>query len=313
MKLSFIIPCYCSEQTIRPVVDGIRQAIHGAHEYRIILVNDHSKDHTWAEICRLCREDPCITGIDLARNFGQQAARMAALDYADGDYTVFMDDDGQHPPEGIRALLAKAEEGYDIVYAHFRHSQERGLKRLGSCVNRWMTDLLMQKPREIRQSSFFIVRRYVVEALKQYRSPFPYLFGYLMQITKNIANVDVEHRKRLAGTSGYTFRKLLALWLNGFTGFSVIPLKISTWLGCLSACAGFLFALAVLVQKLLRPEMAVGYASTMIVLLVLGGLILMMLGLLGEYVGRILITVNNIPPYVVKEVCCGDEQHDQQP
>ena len=134
-----------------------------------------------------------------------------------------------------------------------------------------------------------------------------------MQITKNIANVDVEHRKRLAGTSGYTFRKLLALWLNGFTGFSVIPLKISTWLGCLSACAGFLFALAVLVQKLLRPEMAVGYASTMIVLLVLGGLILMMLGLLGEYVGRILITVNNIPPYVVKEVCCGDEQHDQQP
>ena len=168
----------------------------------------------------------------------------------------------------------------------------------------------MHMPRGVQASSFFIASRYVVSALAQYRSPFPYLLGYLLQITRSIANVEMEHRKRLAGSTGYTFHKLVSLWLNGFIGFSVLPLKISTWLGCLSACAGFLFAVTILVSKILNPAMAVGYASTMIVLLVMGGLILMMLGLLGEYVGRILITMNNIPPYVIREVFQQDECSD---
>lgn len=301
LSLSIIIPCYNSEKMLSTVVHGILGAIREKYDYKIILVNDYSRDETWNIISDLCNENHRIIGLNLSRNFGQQAARMAALPYADGDYTIFMDDDGQHPVDGIEKLLLKAEEGYDIVYAYFRDKKESNFKKFGSFVNCWMTNKIMQKPREVKQSSFFVVRKYVVESLKEYDSSFSYLFGYLMQITKNIANVEVTHHERLEGKSGYTFKKLMHLWLDGFIGFSVLPLKISSWLGSLSAIAGFAFALITLIRKLIYPSMPVGYASIIIIILFIGGIILLMLGLIGEYIGRILITLNHVPPYVVKE------------
>ncbi|MCM1082000.1 MAG: glycosyltransferase [Clostridium sp.] len=300
-KISFVIPCYNSEKMIEVVVNGIISEIENKYNYRIILVNDCSKDNTWKVISSLCDENKNIVGINLSQNYGQQAARLAALPYADGEYTVFMNDDGEHPAYGIEKLILKVEEGYDIAYAYFRRKKESKFKKFGSVVNRWMTEIVMHKPRNVNPSSFFVARKYVVDSLKEYKSPFAYTFGYLMTISKNIADVEIEQQERLSGKTGYTFNKLLHLWLDGFTGFSVLPLKISSCLGALSATSAFIFAIAILVKKILNPNMAVGYASTIIVVLFIGGIILLMLGLLGEYIGRILVTLNNIPQYVVKE------------
>lgn len=308
IKISIIIPCYNSENTIEHVIHDVVDNIKELYDYKIILVNDNSRDHVWNVIRKICENNSRIIGLSLAQNFGQQAARMAAMPYVEGDYVVFMDDDGQHPADGISKLIAKAEDGYDIVYALFKQKKESGFKKFGSWVNTKMTDYIMKKPKDVKQSSFFVVRRFVIEELKHYSSPFPYLFGYFMQITKNIANVELEHQERLSGSSGYTFKKLIYLWMNGFVSFSVVPLRISSALGMVCACVGFLWGIIVIIQKLLNPAVAAGYTSMIAVILFCSGILMLMLGMIGEYIGRIFITLNNIPQYVVREKLNTDDQ-----
>lgn len=307
--ISFIIPCYRSEKTIGIVVEGIRQSIQKDYNYRIILINDGSPDHVFNVITELCKKDKNIFGINLSRNFGQQAARMAAIPYITGDYVVFMDDDGQHPADSISKLIDKLKEGYDIAYALFRVKKESRFKQFGSWVNRKMTDILIGKPKDIRQSSFFAVRAYVAKELLHYKSPFPYIFGYLMKTTQNIANVEITHLSRIEGKTGYTFKKLFMLWLNGFTSFSVVPLRISSLVGVFSAILGFGWMIFIIIKKLVVPDVAIGYSSMMAVMLFVGGMIMMMLGLLGEYIGRMFITMNHVPQYVIKEkINCTEEE-----
>lgn len=300
-NISVIIPCYNSEKSIGRVVEEIIANMPQNISYEVFLVDDHSKDHVWQEIKCLCEKNENIRGISLSRNFGQQAARMAAVPYVHAEYVIFMDDDGQHPADGIFKLIAKAKEGYDIVYAHFAHKKTSCFRKIGSNFNVYMTYKLMGKPKEVKQSSFFCVRGFVVEALKEYQSPFPYLFGYFMQITRNIANVDIEHRARLEGKSGYNLKKMILLWLNGFIGFSVIPLRIASLSGCISSAVGFLLGMVSVIKKLMNPEIMLGYTSTIVIILFLGGIILLILGLVGEYIGRILMTVNRIPQYIIKD------------
>ncbi|MCM1232534.1 MAG: glycosyltransferase family 2 protein [Ruminococcus flavefaciens] len=304
--ISIIIPCYNSEKSIRIVVEEILDHLSSRFDVRIILVDDYSKDLTWNVIVDICEQYKNVIGLHLAQNFGQQSARMAALPYIKGSYVVFMDDDGQHRPSAIISMIEELQKGYDIVYAYFKEKKEGRFKRFGSWVNYQMTEIVIKKPKDARTSSFFVVKSFVAEALKNYTSPFPYTFGYFMQITKNISSVEVDHQKRIAGTSGYSFKRLLHLWLDGFTGFSVLPLKISSWCGCFFAIAGFIYAIVIVIRKILHPEMAVGYASMIFFLLVIGGIILLMLGILGEYMGRVLITLNRVPQYVVRDIINSD-------
>lgn len=300
-KVSVIIPCYNSSATIRHVVEDIRGELEGIYSYNIILTDDYSRDGVWNEIKKLCKENPNIVGLSLSQNFGQQSARMAALEYADGDYVAFMDDDGQHVASGITKMIGKLEEGYDIVYAHFPEKKESWFKKFGSNINRIMTDWIIGKPQDVIQTSFFVTRKYVVDELKKYESPFPYLFGYLMQITRNIANVEIEHHERISGSSGYTFCKLVRLWTNGFTSFSVIPLRIASIVGIICACIGFVWGIFTVVSKIVNPSIMAGFTTTIAVILFCSGIIMLMLGIIGEYIGRIFITINRIPQYVVRE------------
>jgi undecaprenyl-phosphate 4-deoxy-4-formamido-L-arabinose transferase len=302
-KISFVIPCYRSENTIGLVVSDITNQFSNKaeYDYQILLVCDGSPDNTFEIIRALCKKNDKITGLDLSRNFGQQAARMAALPYVQGGYVVFMDDDGQHPVGNIFSLIKKLEEGYDLVYARFKHKKHTLLQRMGSYVNRKMTELLLGKPKNTVQSSFFAMKVFVFRGLQEYDSPTPYLFGYFMQITRNIANVEMEHQRRLAGESGYTLKKLLHLWMNGFTSFSVVPLRFSSYLGFLCSLIGFIIGIIIIIQKLLHPNIAAGYTSSMAMMLFIGGIIMMMLGLLGEYVGRIFLAINKLPQYVIRE------------
>lgn len=302
-KVSFVIPCYRSAGTLGGVVEEIESTMRREeqYEYEIVLVNDCSPDNTFEVIRSLCKEKAYIKGIDFAKNFGQHAALMAGLRQASGDYVVCLDDDGQTPADEVGKLLHKLEEGYDAVYASYAHKKHSLFRNLGSKVNELMTRVMLGKPRELYVSSYFAVKRYIVDDMIRYENSYPYVIGLVLRATKNIANVPVDHRERKEGHSGYTLKKLLNLWMNGFTAFSVTPLRIATTVGIFCACGGFAYGIYTIVKKFINPDVPMGFSSLMAALVFIGGMIMVMLGMIGEYIGRIYISLNNSPQYVIKE------------
>lgn len=306
--VSFVIPCYRSAKTIGGVIAEIDDIMGTMEEYshEIILVNDCSPDDTFEVIRDICAGRKDITGVNLARNFGQHAALMAGFRYAHGDIIVCLDDDGQTPAEEVPKLLARLEEGYDVVYARYEIKKHSAFRNFGSHVNEWMTRVMLGKPKELYLSSYFAVKRFIVDEMLRYTNPYPYVIGLVLRATKNITNVDVKHRERQVGTSGYTIGKLLALWFNGFTAFSIKPLRVATAIGAFSAIAGFLYGIYTIVKKLVNPNVVIGFSSLMSAMVFIGGMVMLMLGIIGEYIGRIYISMNNSPQYVIRE--CIDER-----
>ena len=304
MKISFVIPCYRSEKTLEFVVKEIMTKMLelATYDYEIILVNDCSPDRTFSVIRKLCTENPNIIGVDHAKNFGQHAALMAGFHFVTGDVIVCLDDDGQTPADEVDKLLQKIDEGYDVVYAKYDNKQHSTFRNFGSDVNRKMTEIMLGKPKELYISSYFAARRFVVDEMIKYQNAYPYVIGLVLRTTKNICNVTVNHRERMEGVSGYSFKKLIALWVNGFTSFSVMPLRIATYGGGMLAFFGFVYALFTIIRKLVDPNRIVGWSSTISIILILGGFILLVLGMIGEYIGRIYISLNNCPQYVIREV-----------
>lgn len=305
-KISFCIPCYKSEQTLSGVIEEIRTTMEGMKDrytYEIILVNDASADNTFEVISKLSESYDNITGVDLARNFGQHSALMAGFHYVTGDILVCLDDDGQTPANEVGKLLDKLEEGEDVVYARYTHKKHSPFRNFGSFVNEKMAQLLLGKPKELYVSSYFAARRFIVDEMLKYDKSYPYVIGLVLRSTKRIANVDVNHREREIGRSGYTLGKLLGLWMNGFTAFSVKPLRIATWIGIGCSILGFLYGIYTVIKKLvLGAAVAVGFSALMSAIMFIGGMILFMLGLMGEYIGRMYIGMNNAPQYVVRQV-----------
>ncbi len=303
-KVSFVIPCYRSEHTVEGVVNEIAttmETLQDKYSFEVILINDCSPDNTMGTIRRLCEEKPYVKGIGFARNFGQHAALMAGLRQSKGDYVVCLDDDGQTPADEVDKLLCKLEEGFDAVYAKYEHKQHSGFRNLGSKVNELMTRVMLEKPKELYVSSYFAVKRFIVEDMIRYENSYPYVIGLVLRATKNITNVVVNHREREEGTSGYTLKKLLGLWFNGFTAFSVKPLRIATCVGAVSAFLGFAYGIYTILKKFINPDVPLGFSSMMAALVFFGGMIMIMLGLIGEYIGRIYISMNNSPQYVIRE------------
>lgn len=302
-KISFVIPCYRSEHTLTSVISEIENTMNLLQQYvyEIVLVNDCSPDDTFHVIRQLCEQKPYVKGINLARNFGQHAALMAGMRHTSGDYMVCLDDDGQSPADEVGKLLGKLEEGYDAVYAKYEHKHHSAFRNLGSKVNELMLRVMLDKPASLYVSSYFAVKRFVVEDMVRYENSYPYVIGLVLRATKNIANVTVTHRDRMEGKSGYTLKKLLGLWINGFTAFSVKPLRIATLMGAICAAFGFLYGFYTIVKKLVNPEVPLGFSSIMSAIVFFGGMMMLMLGLIGEYIGRIYISLNNSPQYVIKE------------
>ena len=306
MKLvSFVIPCYRSAATVSAVVEEINSTMAALpnYDHEIILVNDCSPDNTFSVIESLARADKRITAVDLAKNFGQHAAIMAGLHHSRGDYIVCLDDDGQTPADEVGKLLAKLEEGYDVVYASYgHHKQHSFFRNFGSWLNGKMTEIMLGKPRELSLTSYFAAQRFIIDEMLRYEHCFPYVMGLVLRSTKNICNVPVNHRQRQEGHSGYTLSKLLNLWMNGFTSFSIKPLRLATYMGCLTAFIGFIYAIVIVIRYFTVHMAPMGWSSTTALLLILGGIILLVLGLVGEYVGRIFMCVNASPQYVERKV-----------
>lgn len=312
--ISFVIPCYRSAGTIRKVVEEISVTMAGLAQYRyeIVLVNDCSPDDTFEVIKSICAEREDVCGVDLARNFGQHAALMAGFHYVHGDFVVCLDDDGQTPADEVGKLLAKIEEGFDVVYAKYEHKQHSSFRNFGSKVNELMTRVMLGKPKELYLSSYFAARRFIVDEMLRYTNPYPYVIGLVLRATKKIANVDVKHREREIGTSGYTIGKLFALWFNGFTAFSIKPLRIATAAGGITAVVGFLYGFYTIIKKLVNPNVPIGFSALMATIVFLGGMVMLMLGIIGEYIGRIYISMNNSPQYVIRECVNGRKGFSNQ-
>lgn len=311
MKLvSFIIPCYRSAATLPGVINEITTAMAQISHYRfeIILVNDCSPDNTYSVISSLVQNHTNIIGVDLARNFGQHAALMAGFHQAKGDIIVCLDDDGQTPANEVAQLLSKIEDGYDVVYASYSEKQHSGFRNWGSRVNALMTELLLGKPKDLSITSYFAMQRFIMEEMLRYQHCYPYVIGLVLRSTKHICNVPVHHRSREEGVSGYTIQKLIGLWMNGFTSFSVKPLRIATFFGAFTAGFGFLYLIYVLISYFTGKILLMGWSSIMAMLLILGGAILLVLGLIGEYVGRIFMCTNATPQFVIRDVVTPSEQ-----
>ncbi len=311
--ISFVIPCYNSTKTIGTVTAEIAKTMKermSQYDYEIILVNDCSPDGTtYHTICELSEEDRHIRGIDLARNFGQPSAVMAALNHVRGDYVVCGDDDGQTPFCDLPLLFAKLDEGYDVIEAKYTQREKRSLfRKLGTFMNESMATWLVNKPKGIVLTTYWVIRRFVADEMIKYPNSYPYLGGLMMRATQKVCNVDVVHRTRLEGKSGYNIKKMLNLWLSGFTSFSVKPLRITTVCGVMLAVIGLIAGAVTIIRKIMDPSILAGYSSLMAVMLLLFGMLFIILGMMGEYIGRIYISLNNAPQFVIREKTNFDEE-----
>lgn len=304
-KVSFVIPCYNSESTLETVIDEIRTKMENdlknQYSYEIVLVNDCSPDCTWEVIKKLNKEYKNIKGINFSKNFGQHSALMAGISETVGDYIVCLDDDGQTPASEVDRLLDKMQKGYDVVYAKYKHKEHSAFRNWGSRLNDKMACIMLNKPKALYLSSYFCMRKYIADEICKYNNPYPYMAGLVLRATHNITNVEIDHRQRERGESGYTLTKLISLWFNGFTSFSVKPLRFASLLGIVFACIGAFYTCFIIIQKILNPSIIVGWSSLMAALLVIGGILMLILGMIGEYIGRIYISLNKSPQYVIKE------------
>ena len=312
-KVSFVIPCYRSELTLPGVIDEIRETMEGleGYSYEIVLVNDCSPDGTLQVVRGLCEKYDNIVGVSLAKNFGQHAALMAGFRHVTGDIVICLDDDGQTPASEARKFLAEIASGRDVVYAKYLNKQHSAFRNFGSRVNEIMTRFMLGKPKELYISSYFAARRFVIDEVVRYENSYPYVIGLVLRTTKNIGNVDVRHRQREVGHSGYTMKTLLGLWFNGFTAFSIQPLRFATMVGVLCAASGFLYGIYTVLKRLFNPAVPMGFSALMSSVVFLGGMIMLMLGLIGEYVGRIYISLNNSPQYVIREIIGQKEETNE--
>ena len=298
--LSIVIPCYRSEKTIGKLVRMTREVLLGlGYEPEFVLVNDCSPDGTFAEIVKLRDELPHIVGVDFAKNFGQHAAILAGMRHVSGSLVMIMDDDMQTHPSQCETLLNALTPDLDVVFGEYEHRKQAWWRRLGSEFNVWTKRVLAHYPKDIVPSNFMVMRRYVADAIAAYGAPYPLTLGLIFRATSKVGNVSVKHFDREVGKSGYTFKSLVKLWSN-VINFSLVPLRVATITGAIMGGVGLLFALYILIRKLLNPAIQMGWSSLMVTILVCSGLTILFLGIVGEYVGRIFMTINDVPQFVIR-------------
>ena len=309
IKLSIVIPCFNSMNTLKTVVDSTIQEIKKLKKYdfEIILVNDGSTDQTLVIIKSLCEKNEKIKGINLSQNFGQASAMLAGYSISTGEVVVHSDDDGQTPIDELYKLLKKLGEGYDMVFAQFDAKRNNFLQNIGTKINNLMAFYLIDKPTGLHMGNFWVCQSFVAKDAVKCKNPYPYLAGIFLQITKNIGTVSTSHNKRLKGKTNYTFKKMISLWLNGFTAFSIKPLRLASILGLLISIGGFSYLIFIIVQRLQNPEFYTGYTILVASFYLIGGMIMLLLGLIGEYIGRIYMNINSKPQFVIKEFYNSDK------
>jgi len=308
-KLAILIPVYNGSATISKLIDTVIETLsQSANLHEIILVNDGSRDNSHEVILEAIEKYPnYITYIQLFRNFGEHNAVMCGLNQLTADVVVIIDDDFQNPPSEILPLVTKLLEGYDVVYSYYEKKQHSLFRNIGSKINDKVATILLAKPANLYLSSFKAISSPLVKIIVQYQGPFPYIDGLILRSTTRIGTQLVQHAKREEGRSGYTIGKLLSLWMNMFTGFSIIPLRIATYLGFLFSILSVLLAIFFTIVRIQGPffinaDIPPGWASTVVLITFFAGLQLSIFGIFGEYLGRLFLTINESPQYLVRDI-----------
>ena len=301
--ISIIIPVFNSENTIEILINNIVEGLGKHYEFEIILINDSSVDRSEEKCKKLVEKYSNVVLYSLSKNVGEHNAVMAGLNKCTGDYAAIMDDDLQHSADSLLKLIQfgiKEKNNFDVVYTYYDKMKHNFLRNFGRKFNDLMANLVLDKPKFLYLSSFKLVNRFLITEIIKYKSPFSYIDGIILGITNRIGRVKVEHDKRVYGKSGYTIKKLLQVWSSMFTGFSVIPLRLSLGLGWILSALGFVVALITLVERIVDNTVPSGYATMIIIVTIFSGVILIALGLLGEYVGRIFILLNKKPQFTIR-------------
>jgi glycosyltransferase involved in cell wall biosynthesis len=302
-KLSIVIPVYRSAKILPDLVDQIEKACmqeYGNEQYELILVCDSSPDNSWKIIEQLAKERTSVRGLCLRKNCGQHNATMAGLRIARGAFVVIMDDDLQHPPSEIPRLLKALQDGADVCYTRYSNRRHQIWKKVGSKFNNWVATLLLSKPRDLYLSSFKALRCEIVREVIRYEGPFPYIDGLILDVTRNIASINIEHQSRHSGEGGYNLKRSISLWLKMATGFSVVPLRITSLVGLLIALISFIALVYVVITRINNPSIPIGWPSIISTILFLGGVQLVGLGIIGEYVGRAYLVLNRKPQCIIR-------------
>jgi len=303
IELSFVIPVYNGSRTISDVVGRIHD-LYRDLRYEIVLVNDGSRDDS-ERVCRdLVEAHPrTVTLVNLARNFGEHSAVLAGLNHSSGAFVAVLDDDGQNPPAEIRRLFdALKARNLDVVYGRYRVKHHSRLRNLGSWFNDRVANFMLDKPRDLYLSSFKVMNRFVVDEITRYQGSFPYIDGLILRTTRNLGQIEVDHHEA-PGASTYTFRKLIGLWLNMFLNFSITPLRLAALLGAITSSVSLALMVAVVLDKLyVNPEVPVGIPTVLVTVVFFSGVQLLILGTIGEYLGRVFLDVTRSPQFVVRYV-----------
>jgi glycosyltransferase involved in cell wall biosynthesis len=308
VETSIVIPVFNGAATIGPLVAQLVREL-GERGLRIVLVNDGSTDAS-DEVCQALHAGypETVVYLKLAKNFGEHNAVMAGLHHAPGDYVVIMDDDFQNPPEEVARLIDHASRrDHDVVYTSYARKEHHWLRNLGSRFNDLCANLLLEKPRGLYLSSFKCLSRFTVGEILKYTGPYPYIDGLILRSTRNIGTIEVRHAPRAHGRSNYTLGRLVGLWVRVALNFSIIPLRLSVLLGFTSSALGLAWGVLMIVERLVRPDLPIGWASVIVAVLVMAGVQLVMLGMLGEYLGRLYLTSNQTPQFVIREVYDGGD------
>lgn len=309
MKLSVVIPVYNGALSIERLIEEILNALSNEVELEIVLVNDYSPDNSWDKLVSLQSIYPdTIIAVNLSKNFGEHNAVMAGYQFCSGDYIVNIDDDFQNPPTEILKLLHKIQEGYDVIYSYYAAKKHSLFRNLGSLLNDKVANVMLKKPPKLYLSSFRIITARLMREIVKYDGPDPYIDGLILRATSKIGNVEVDHQPRRDGSSNYTFIKLLRLWSHMFFNFSLTPLRIASILGFIFSLSGFIGAIAFILEKILYPDTPIGWASIISSILILSGIQLFMIGIIGEYIGRLFRSYSKTPQFVVYEVLKKDSE-----
>ncbi|HEY1991975.1 MAG TPA: glycosyltransferase family 2 protein [Gammaproteobacteria bacterium] len=303
LKYSVVIPVYNSEAIVAETVARTRAFFEGAKlDFEIILVNDASPDGSWRVISGLARADRRIKAVNLLRNYGQHNANLCGFRHASGDWLVTMDDDLQNPPEEIGHLIAKAAEGHDLVLGRFRTKRHASYRRWGSKLVNWLNGRIFDKPEGLVLSNFRLLHQDVVRRICEYQSPFPYIPGLALMFSASPANVDVDHQPRRLGTSSYTFSRIAKLVATILFNYSSFPLRLVMGIGLMVSLLSFLFGIAILIRGLVHGSAVPGWTTLVVLLAFFNGMLMLMVGILGEYMVRLLTQASGRLSYQVKEV-----------
>ena len=303
LMVSIVIPVYGSEKILPSLTDQIIIAMESSrYQYEVILVCDASPDKSWDVITQLCADDSHIKGILLRVNAGQHNALMAGFRVASGSVIVTMDDDLQHSPSNIVSLVEIISDGNDAAYGKFISRNHPLWKRVGSKINDVCSAYLLDKDPSLYLSPFRAFSKDISVEIQRYEGPYVYIDGLIVGCTRKIVEVDVPHYERFSGKSSYGLRKSISLWLKMATSFSITPLRLTSMAGLFFSALGFFMAFLLIVQKFTTDAMPIGWSSIVVTILIIGGIQMMAIGMIGEYLGRALLTINRRPQYVI-----GDE------